>query len=116
MADLETYDKPVEFPVVIATGKEWHSKPITLHEGDIVTVTALGNDKFYAGFFDRVTYVRRRGTALGSFAFDFGTDKLSWTTRKTLEEDDDYYLVFRAGVFTSGFTTISVRWLLTHPR
>lgn len=115
MVALETVNTPVEFVIELRSGEEWHSEAIHLLPRDHFTVTALGNDRFYAGLFRRPYYVQYRGAAGGAFKFDFGEDRRSWTLDDTLEKDDDYYLVFRVGVFTAGTTTIKVRWLVKRP-
>ena len=115
MVEFGTLNAPVEFVVELSSGGEWHSEAIRLQPRDHLTITALGNDRFYAGLFRRPYYVQYRAAAGGAFAFDFGDDRRSWTLDDTLEKDDDYYLVFRVGVFTPGTTTIKVRWLVKRP-
>ena len=77
-----------------------------LNEGDIITITCMGNDNFYAGFFSREEYIKRRGP--NTFDFSFGSDSPQFTTKGRITEDDDYYFVIRVGFFT-GTTTINVK-------
>jgi hypothetical protein len=93
-----------ELPIVVESGYEWHSKAIPLRAGDVITVSALADHKFYAGLFGRDEYFEKRKAAAGAFAFEFGTDKPQWTTRREIPLSDDYYLVFRVGVFTNKTT------------
>jgi len=103
-----------EFSITLGSGKEWHSNAISLVSGNTLTVTVLGNDRFYAALLPREVYVKYRGTGVGrTFGFEFGTDTLSWTDRVRAKEDDDYYLVIRVGAFTPGVTTLRVRWRFT---
>lgn len=98
-----------EQDIQLTSGQEWHSKPLELFEGDVVTVSATGNDKFYAGLYSRPAYIRRRGAAAGMFDFPFGGDRRGFTTKETIAETDDYYVVLRVGVFTPGTTTVHLR-------
>jgi hypothetical protein len=100
-----------EFSISIESGKEWHSNAIPLGAGDALTVTVLGNDKFYAGLFSREIYIKYRGAGVGrTFGFDFGSDALSWTDQIRAKEADDYYFVLRVGAFTPGTTKLKIRW------
>lgn len=99
-----------EFDIPLNTDREWHSKPIRLKEGSRVTITATSRQNFYAGLFPRDEYIQR-ASARGPFSFPFGADRASFTKVYDIEETDDYYLVFRVGVFSQP-QTIHVRWIL----
>jgi hypothetical protein len=99
-----------DFSITLSPGKEWHSKPIPLSRGNLVTLTALSNRRMYAGLFSRAEYARRRAAVFGAFSFEPGTDRPSFTSRIRIEEDDDYYLVFRLSTFAPGSAQIDVRW------
>ena len=102
-----------EFDVKLESDQEWHSKPMRLREGTVVTLTATGSADFYAGLFQREVYVRMRAQ-IGGFDFSFGSDLRSFTHRYQIESTDDYYLVFRVGVF-SRTQTIHVRLIFETP-
>lgn len=97
--------------IPLDAGKEWHSTAIDLRQGDIVTVSAEGDGKFYAAFLDREAYHRRRGAVAGMFDFELGTDRRGWTTRILVQQDDEYYLVFRVSTF-QGKTNVHARVVL----
>ena len=96
-------------PIKLESGREWHSKPLLAQKGDILILSARGNDNFYAGLFDRVSYHRKVGADGGGFAFEFGTDTRGFTQKVLARETEDYYIVFRVSVFTFGTTTIYPR-------
>lgn len=98
-----------EFKVTLKPGHEWHSDPYQLYENDEVTFSCRASGKFYAGIFDREEYFEDRGAAGGAFDFEFGTDDYGYTERFTVDEDDDYYMVLRVGVFTPSAVEIQVR-------
>ncbi len=98
-----------EFVEALGSGKEWHSEPYDLREGDIVTFSCRGSGKFYAGIFAREEYFDMRGAEGGAFAFEFGEDRRGFTERFEVPEDDEYYIVLRVGVFTNGPVEIKVR-------
>jgi hypothetical protein len=98
-----------QFQVELESGEEWHSDPYDLKEGDLVTLSCRGNDRFYAGIYAREQYYELRGSEGGAFGFEFGTDKRGYTERFEVPEDDEYYVVLRVGVFTSGSAEINVR-------
>lgn len=103
-----------EFPVILQSGREWHSSAIPLAAGDTLTITIIGNDRFYAGLFSREAYVRFRGAGpAGAFGFNFGADRVTWTNRIQVRESDDWYLVIRVGTFTPGMTNLRIRWTRT---
>ncbi len=80
-----------------------------LRRGDVITVTALADENFYAGLYSREGFVTRRKSFLGeALDFPFATDKPQFTKRLIINEDDDYYLVIRVGFF-SGTTHIEVK-------
>ncbi len=97
------------FQVELDSGEEWHSDPYDLREGDKVTLSCRADDKFYAGIFNRDEYYEARGSEAGAFGFEFGTDKRGYTDRLEVTEDEEYYVVLRVGVFTSGKVQIRVR-------
>ena len=103
-------DAVQEFDVRLGTDREWHSKPIRLRGGAKVTITATGEADFYAGLFSREDYVRKTAVR-GPFGFDFGVDRASFTRVYDISRTDDYYLVFRVGVFSRA-QTIRVRWVV----
>lgn len=105
-----------EIEVKLDSGEEWHSEPYELREGDIVTLSCRGNDKFYAGLFPREDYYELRGSEGGAFGFEFGTDRRGYTERVKVPEDEEYYIVLRVGVFTPGTTTLNVRFKIERPR
>ncbi len=81
-----------------------------MKEGDRVTLSCKGDGRFYAGIFGREEYFEGRGTGSGgAFDFEFGEDARGYTDRFIVPEDEDYYIVLRVGVFTSGPVTIDVR-------
>lgn len=98
-----------QFKVSLKPGQEWHSDPYELQKDDEVTVSCRGDGKFYAGIFDREEYFENRGSEMGAFGFEFGTDDYGYTEQFTVDEDDDYYVVLRVGVFTSSTVDIQVR-------
>ena len=104
------FNRKVLFNKVIGLkpGGEWHTKPIELHKGDILTISASGNEKFYAGIFDRVEYHRKVGADGGMFGFEFGTDSRGFTHRVQAKSYEDYYVVLRVGIF-SGSARIQCR-------
>jgi hypothetical protein len=97
------------FSVDVDSGEEWHSDPYDLKEGDQVTLSCRGDGKFYAGIFDREDYFDKRGSEAGAFGFEFGEDDRGFTDRFEVPNDDEYYIVFRVGVFTVGPVHIDVR-------
>ena len=97
------------FKVELDSGDEWHSDPLDLREGDLVTLSCRGDGRFYAGIYDRTDYHDLRGSEGGAFGFEFGTDRRGYTERFEVPEDDEYYVVLRVGVFTTGPVTINVR-------
>ncbi len=99
-----------EFDVKLSTDREWHSKPIRLRDRSKVTITAVGEGNFYVGLFSREDYVRKTAVR-GPFGFEFGTDRASFTREYLINRTDDYYLVFRVGVFSRA-QTIHVRWVV----
>jgi hypothetical protein len=103
-----------DFDVELSPDREWRSKPIRLTEGTRVTLTATGAANFYAGLFSREEYVKRTAVR-GPFGFDFGSDRASFTDEIPIAKTDDYYLVFRVGVFSRA-QTIRVRWVAEPPR
>jgi hypothetical protein len=84
-----------EFSESLDSGEEWHSDPYDLREGDLVTFSCRGSDKFYTGMFAREEYFELRGADGGAFGFEFGTDKRGFTDRFEVTEDDEYYIVLR---------------------
>jgi hypothetical protein len=104
----------VDQTIALDSGHEWYSDPFDLKTGDIVTVSATSNENFYAGFFSRETFHRRYGRRGEPFAFDYGSDSAAYTRRIVAEEDDDYYLVLRVGVF-SGTAKVRVRIVRQRP-
>jgi hypothetical protein len=94
--------------IEVKAGAEWHSKPIHLKPGDRIVASATGTGRFYAGLYDRVTYHRKVGAASGGFAFEFGTDRRGFTDTIEASEEEDFYLVYRVGIF-GATTTIHSR-------
>lgn len=88
-------DQLVDLP----PGREWHSEPLSLLEGDVVTVSASSTQRFYAAFADREEYHRKIGAVAGAFSFEFGTDRRGYTVRQEISLPENYYLVLRVGVF-----------------
>lgn len=97
------------FSVSLDSGEEWHSEPYDLREGDLVTLSCRGDGKFYAGIFEREEYFDLRGSEAGAFGFEFGVDRRGFTDRFEVAEDDEYYIVLRVGVFTTGPVEVRVR-------
>jgi hypothetical protein len=80
--------------------EEWHQE-FRLEKGDVITITCIADEKFYAGFFSREEYIQRRGGGgLGMFDFTYGTDMPQCTAKIAIQEGDDYYLVIRVGVWS----------------
>ncbi len=97
-----------EGEIELNSGQEWHSEPILLDKGTVVTLQARGQSKFYAGFFPREEYFRKRNPP-NPFKFNWGSDKPQYTVRISIPEAEYYYLVFRVGVFAGpGPVAISV--------
>jgi len=102
----------VDEEIKIGSGKEKEYE-FELNKGDVVTITCMGNGKFYAGFFNREDYIQRRSAGIGgAFGFNFGDDCPEYTTKVDIPEDDDYYLVLRVSVL-SGTTRIRVKVRVT---
>ena len=94
--------------ISLKAGREWH-KDFSFNSGDIVTITGLSDNAFYAGFFSREEYVnQRKGGFFGGFNFEFDSDKSQYTTREKISQDDDYYLVIRVSSWGDK-TTIQVK-------
>jgi hypothetical protein len=104
-----------EFTIELESGHEWHSKPIRLDAGDVVTVSATSENRFFAGLFDREEYFRRRRAIAGAFDFLPGSDRPQFTLKFQVPETEDYYLVFRVSVFRSN-QKINVRWIVESPK
>ncbi len=108
-----TSERVQEFDIQLGSDREWHSKPMRLRSGTRATLTATGEANFYAGLFAREAYIRKTAVR-GPFGFEFGTDRASFTSEYTLDKTDDYYLVFRVGVFSNPQTS-HVRWIVQEP-
>lgn len=92
--------KIVDETVELTTGHERHLQ-FHLRKDDTITATCKARTKFYADFLTRPEYTKRvNGAGPGMFNFDFGTDDTGFTTKARIEDDDDYYLVLRNGVFS----------------
>lgn len=72
-------------------------------------ISATGDGRFYAGLFDRVRYHRLVGAAGGAFSFEFGADRRGFTDTVRASDEEDYYLVYRVGVFAGRTITIHSR-------
>lgn len=99
-----------DFPVELRPDNEWYSKPIRLRAGQRATITAVSSHAFYGGVFARAEYVRRK-SGVGPFEFPFGSDRAAFTDEIVVARDDDYYIVFRVGVFSRP-QTIQVHWVV----
>lgn len=103
-----------EGEIELNSGQEWHSEPILLDKGIVVTLQARGQSKFYAGFFSREDYFRKRNPP-NPFKFSWGSDKPQYTIKMSIPETEYYYLVFRVGVFT-GPPPVKISALVTTQR
>jgi DNA-binding IclR family transcriptional regulator len=83
----------------LATGRERHIR-FKLQPGDRLTATCSATSRFYAALLPRTEYVERVGAA-GPEMFRFvpGTDTKGFTDQVAVQEEEDYYLVLRNGVF-----------------
>ena len=103
-----------EYDVDLDAGKEWHSSAIRLRAGDVVTLTCTSRQRFYAGFFSRVEYTKRKGSVGGAFDFLPGSDRRAFTARVQIDSEDDYYIVLRVGIFNYK-QSIHVRYIRERP-
>jgi len=86
--------------------EEFHEE-FELEKGDVITITCISEYEFYAGFFPREEYIRRRTSGIfGAFNFELFTNTPEYTKKVKIKEDDDYYLVIRVGVFGGGVFSI----------
>jgi hypothetical protein len=104
----------MEDDLQVKSGAEWHSVPIPLGAGDVITLSAHAPEVFYAGIFSREEYFARGGPSAEMFDFPFGSDRKAVTRRRTVQDADDYYLVFRVGVWSSN-TIIHARVEILRP-
>ena len=94
---------------ILPGGKEYHSEPIQVEPGELVTLTAHGNHPFYAALLTREEYFAKGGPSVKEFPFQFGTDRVAFTARRGIGPvPDDLYVVVRVGVF-SGTARIHVK-------
>lgn len=89
--------------IELRSGQEWRSKGLRFEADTTVLVRAEGTGRFYAGFFSREVYFRKRRDP-DPFPFTFGTDRSQYTTKVTIEQTDYYYVVLRVGVFSDKST------------
>jgi hypothetical protein len=93
----------------IPSGKEFHSNGIPVEPGEFVTLTAHASQPFYAGLYTREEYFSKGGPGTKEFPFQFGTDRVAFTSRRGVGNmPDDLFVVIRVGVF-AGSTRVHLK-------
>jgi hypothetical protein len=100
--------------VSLGSGEERVLGPYVLEQGDDLSVTAQGGDRFYLGAFDESTYTRLRREGGTAFPFQFGRDQVAFDFTQRVRVASGYYIVVRLGIFTKP-TLIGLRVVQTKP-
>jgi hypothetical protein len=93
--------------VTVGQLRWWHHE---FEAGDRITVDIYGNGRFYAALLTAAQFAKlHSGDA--EYGMSFGSDKTAFHLELEVEDDGDYYLAIKRGMWNDRPVAVNIRWV-----